>query len=143
MAPRQRIPPAVRRRVAEWDGHRCAYCRSPQIVGIPMVVDHVVPLSAGGTSDPENLCLSCYRCNEFKGPRQRAADPHDGQPIALFHPRRQQWADHFAWAGDRVTIVGLTAVGRATIAALHLNNQWLVQARRLWIAIGLQPPLEW
>lgn len=32
-----------------------------------MVVEHIVPLAAGGTSTLDNLCLSCYRCNEFKG----------------------------------------------------------------------------
>jgi 5-methylcytosine-specific restriction endonuclease McrA len=41
------------------------------LVGIPMVVDHIVPLAAGGSSTSENLCLACYRCNEFKGPRTK------------------------------------------------------------------------
>jgi len=107
-----------------------------------MVVEHIVPLVAGGTSAAVNLCLSCYRCNEFKGPRQQAADPHDGQFVALFHPRQQRWGDHFAWGEEGETVVGLTASGRATIDALHLNNDWIVQARRLWSLIGLQPPLE-
>jgi hypothetical protein len=26
-----------------------------------MVVEHIIPLVAGGTSAAENLCLSCYR----------------------------------------------------------------------------------
>ena len=40
-----------------------------------MVVEHIVPLAAGGTFGMDNLCLSCYRCNEFKGARQQAPDP--------------------------------------------------------------------
>jgi HNH endonuclease len=142
MARRPRISATLRRRIAERDGQRCAYCRSPMVVGVPMVVEHIIPLVAGGTSAAENLCLSCYRCNEFKGPRQEAPDPHDGQIVPLFHPRQQQWHDHFAWRNDLVTVSGLTSSGRATIDLLRLNNDWIVQARRIWILIGLQPPLE-
>jgi len=142
MPPRQRIPAAVRRRVAEQAGHRCSYCRSPEVVGIPMVVDHIIPLAAGGTSDVENLCLACYRCNEFKGARLDAPDPPSGGMVVLFNPRAQAWHDHFAWSEDGLRVVGRTACGRATIEALRLNNDWLVQARRLWILAGLHPPLE-
>src|SRR5690242_577064 len=130
MPRRPRIAVAIREQITELDGSRCGYCRSPLIVGIPMVVEHIVPLVAGGTSGVENLCLSCYRCNEFKGARREAVDPHDGQSVALFHPRAQRWGDHFTWSDDGVTLVGLTACGRATIALLHLNSEWIVQARR-------------
>ena len=142
MPRRPRITAALRRQVTERDKQRCAYCRSPLIVGVPMVVEHIVPLAAGGTFGVDNLCLSCYRCNECKGARQQVPDPHDGQLVALFHPRVQRWADHFVWAADGVTVAGVTPVGRATIAALRLNNAWLVQARRIWLLVGLQPPLE-
>ncbi len=96
MARRPRVSAALRRQVTERDGRRCAYRRSPLVVGIPMVVEHIVPLAAGGAFTADNLCLACYRCNEFKGPRQHAADPRDGQGVPLFHPRQQRWADHFA-----------------------------------------------
>ena len=69
MPRRPRLTAAVRRQVAAREGYRCAYCRSPQQIGIPMVVDHILPLVAGGSSRLENLCLACYRCNEFKGRR--------------------------------------------------------------------------
>ena len=82
------------------------------VVGIPMVVEHIIPLVAGGISAAENLCLSCYRCNGFKGPRQDARDPYDGQIVPLFHPRRQHWREHFAWSNDGVTVSGLTPSGR-------------------------------
>ncbi len=142
MARRPRIPAALRRQVAERDGWRYAYCRSPSIVGVPTVIEHITPLVAGGVSAPDNLCLSCYRCNEFKGPRQQAVDPRDGRLVPLFHPRQQRWADHFAWADDGVTVEGLTPTGRATIVLLQLNSDWLVQAHRIWIVVGLQSPLE-
>lgn len=30
-------------------------------------IDHRVPLSKGGTNKPENICISCARCNLSKG----------------------------------------------------------------------------
>ncbi|MDB5059830.1 MAG: endonuclease [Chloroflexi bacterium] len=107
-----------------------------------MVVEHIVPLIGGGSSAEDNLCISCYRCNEFKGPRQLAPDALTDQSVALFHPRRQRWTEHFSWEADSVRIRGLTPCGRATLALLRLNNSSLVQARRIWILVGLQPPLE-
>ena len=142
MARRPRVSAALRRRIAARDDERCAYCRSPLVVGIPMVVEHILPLVAGGTSEADNLCLSCYRCNEFKGPRRTAPDPRTGQEVALYHPRQQRWADHFAWDGEGIVMGGLTPTGRATIALLRLNNDWLLTARRIWRSVDLQPPTE-
>lgn len=142
MPRRPRLTAVVRRQVAAREGYRCAYCRSPQRVGIPMVVDHILPLVAGGSSQLENLCLACYRCNECKGRRTEGPDPVDGQMTPLFHPRRDAWVTHFTWQADRVTVAGLTPVGRATIVALRLNEAWMLEARQLWIVLGLHPPLE-
>lgn len=142
MPRRPRISVAVRRQITERDGERCAYCRSPMIVGIPMVIEHIVPLTGGGSSEIENLCLSCYRCNEFKGPRTEITDSQSGQTTALFHPRQQQWRDHFTWDEEGDVVSDLTASGRVTIEMLHLNNDWIVQARRIWMVVGLHPPLS-
>jgi 5-methylcytosine-specific restriction endonuclease McrA len=89
MSSRQKIPKATRRQVAEQANYRCNYCRSPEWAGVPMVVDHVVPLAAGGTSNIENLCLACYRCNEFKGPKSDALDPLSDKQVSLFKPNVQ------------------------------------------------------
>lgn len=107
-----------------------------------MAVDHIIPLATGGTSDIETLCLACYRCTEFKGTKISATDPVSGNVVSLFNPRRQLWDHHFAWSDDGSLIVGRTACGRATIDALRMNDDWLVQARRIWIVAGLHPPLE-
>ena len=96
MPPRRRIPATVRRRVAEQAGHRCSYCRSPEVVGIPVVAGHIITLSAGGTSHIGNLGLACYRCNEFKGARLGAPDLLSGEIVALFNLRAQAWHDHFS-----------------------------------------------
>lgn len=51
---------------------RCAYCRDKLRAGFTHV-DHHKPLSRGGSNGPENLQLTCRRCNLKKGPQ----DPID------------------------------------------------------------------
>src|SRR5258708_16498057 len=43
---------------------RCYYCKCT----LPKQyhVDHVIPLSRGGSNDPSNLVIACRRCNESK-----------------------------------------------------------------------------
>lgn len=45
---------------------RCAYCGKPLFPG-NFHVDHVTPLSRGGSSAADNLCLACPDCNRRKG----------------------------------------------------------------------------
>ncbi len=142
MAGRKRLSARVRREVAERAGHRCSYCRSPEFVGVPMVIDHVIPLIAGGATAIANLALACYRCNEFKAARLNAPDPQTGETVSLFNPCTQEWHKHFAWSDEGLRIVGQTAIGRATCEALRLNNDWLISARQIWLRAGLHPPLE-
>jgi hypothetical protein len=142
MPARKAIPSRLRQQIAERGRHRCSYCRSPEAVGVPMVIDHVIPQSAGGTTSANNLALACYRCNEFKGARVNARDPHTGESVPLFNPCAHEWHRHFAWSADGLRIIGQTAIGRAAVEALHLNNDWIVSARRIWISAGLHPPLE-
>ena len=142
MSGRRKISESVRRRVADMAQHRCSYCQSPEIVGIPMLIDHIIPLSEGGNSSIENLCLACYRCNEFKGAKQEGIDPFTQSSIPLFRPRAQHWSEHFAWSRDGLHVIGLTACGRTTVETLHLNDLRLMQARRIWRLVGLHPPLD-
>lgn len=141
MPSRPRIRATLRRQIAEWAQHRCSYCLSPEIVGIPMVIEHIIPLAADGSSDPDNLCLACYRCNEFKGALIAAVDPLTEITLPLFNPRQQSWQEHFAWSQDGLHLIGLTPCGRAMITLLHLNSEWIRQARQIWIIAGIHPPL--
>jgi hypothetical protein len=105
-----------------------------------MHVEHIVPLALGGTSDDSNLWLACAWCNSFKGTKVSGVEPVTGVEFPLFNPRTQQWSEHFRWSDDGSEIVGLTAVGRATVMALRLNNEYLVVSRRQWVAAGWHPP---
>ena len=42
----------------------CAYCQNP--VGTKYHIEHIVPLSRGGTNNPSNLCVACPKCNLSK-----------------------------------------------------------------------------
>lgn len=107
-----------------------------------LVIDHIIPMVAGGETRMENLALCCYRCNGAKGVRTEAADPKTSELVSLFHPRQQEWHKHFEWGSGGLLIIGKTAIGRATIGALHLNDDWIVTARKIWIVAGVHPPLE-
>jgi 5-methylcytosine-specific restriction endonuclease McrA len=133
--------PADRQAVFDRARHRCEYCQTPRrVIGMPLVIDHIVPRSQGGEESAANWCAACYRCNEFKATRTHALDPATGALVPLFHPREQSWQDHFAWANGGTHIVGLSPTGRATVIALRLNNEYLVEARVLWIAWQWHPP---
>ena len=100
------------------------------------------PRGVGGRTEEENLWLACSLCNDSRGCRIAGVDPVTGGSVRLFNPRQQVWAQHFRWAGNGSRIVGLTPIGRATVIALNLNRQVLVQARLAWVAVGWHPPRD-
>jgi hypothetical protein len=135
------ISTRLRRQLKADAGDRCGYCRSSEVLtAIPLVVDHIKAEALGGLTVRENLWLACTRCNGHKTNRTHAVDPVTSVEVPLFNPRAQVWAEHFAWSDDGLYVVGLTAIGRATIQALHLNRPLLVDARRFWVQFGLHPP---
>ncbi|NKQ36891.1 MAG: HNH endonuclease [Chloroflexi bacterium] len=102
-----RISPAQRARIAETAGYKCGYCQTQElIIGMPLVIDHIIPKAKGGTSEDGNLWLACYRCNEFKSVQTFLADPETGKKTLLFNPRTQIWSDHFAWDKEGIRVRG-------------------------------------
>lgn len=53
----------IERLYAEQDG-LCRWCSEPLSDGFE--VDHVIPLSRGGSNSPENLAVTCMSCNRRK-----------------------------------------------------------------------------
>jgi hypothetical protein len=137
------LPGELRRQLEKVDDHRCAYCQTLQTnSGQGMVPDHIIPESKGGERTFDNLCFSCRLCNEYKGSHTTGIDPLTGETMPLFHPRQQSWQEHFAWEEDGTRMIGLTAVGRATILTLQINNEIVVPARQRWVSAGWHPPKE-
>lgn len=137
------VPIALSRSVSERAQGQCEYCRC--LSGFhsdPFAVEHIIPEAGGGTTEATNLALSCLGCNSFKGAFITARDPATERDVPLFHPRRQRWAEHFAWSPNTTQMIGLTATGRATVARLRLNRPGLVNLRAALRHFGVHPPDE-
>ena len=97
-------------------------------------VEHIIPRQHGGSDDESNLALSCPNCNRHKGPNLTGIDPDTGNIVQLFHPRREQWTEHFEFQGP--SVVGKTPTGRTTVrvlamdSTLRLDLRGTAQARR-------------
>jgi len=123
---------AAREFVRQRAGNRCEYCLLRQANSeLTHHVEHIVAKQHGGADDAENLALACHRCNFRKGPNLTGVDPSSGEVVRLFHPRRDHWTEHFHWQGTH--ILGITAVGRATVQVLAVND-----ARRLELRAELR-----
>ncbi len=139
--PEPRLSEKRRKEVAENASGICEYCRSQQsLCPDTFHVEHILPEARGGTDAAENLALSCGGCNGHKSIKTNALDPVNHVRAPLFHPRRQQWQEHFEWSSDFTLILGLTETGRATIEALRMNRIGVVNLRRVLYASGLHPP---
>ena len=136
-----RVPLAVKRRVAQRARQRCEYCQTPELCSpAGFCVEHIVPASAGGSSSAENLAFACAGCNGHKADKVQGIDPATGRLVRLFHPRSDEWARHFKWSADGLCVEGRTIIGRATLAALKLNRDGLLNLRRLLVNDGAHPP---
>lgn len=69
--PRSGISPRVRWDILTRDGFRCVYCGATA-QDERLMVDHIVPVAAGGSDDRENLATACAPCNLGKSDRSLA-----------------------------------------------------------------------
>src|SRR5262245_51144811 len=100
---------------------RCEYCRMHQALqGGTFHLEHIIPSARGGPSTPENLALACPGSHLHNSNRMEAIGPETRNAVRLFNSRTDFWAEHFGWEGYRV--IGQTAIGRATAAALDMNH---------------------
>jgi|GEM_PF-3335736 len=107
------------------------------------LLEHIIPLAKGGSNDEENLWLACPFCIGHKSNKTEERDPETGAVVALFNPRTQRWQEHFAWINGGLLIAGLTPCGRATVRALHLDDDPdAIQVRSSWILAGWHPPKD-
>jgi len=141
---RRNLSAELDQRVRTAAKYRCGYCLSPQhLVMARLEIEHIVPLAKGGTDQENNLWLACPICNGHKSDKTAGVDPETKATVPFFNPRQQQWSDHFQWAEDGITIIGKTAIGRATVIALRLSNDLdALRVRQFWVMAGWHPPRD-
>ena len=133
------IPGRLRKQVIKHAGNRCEFCKlSQEGQEATFHIDHAIPVSAGGETILANLALACVSCSLHKAARQRVQDPKDKKQVPLYNPRKEHWEDHFRWEG--VVLIGITAIGRATVEALNMNRKLILAIRREEMLVGRHPP---
>jgi hypothetical protein len=133
------ISDSLRQSVIQRAARCCEFCLICQD-DVPQQheIDHLIARKHGGQTIAENLALTCFPCNRYKGADLTAIDPDTHQVAPLFNPRVQMWNDHFTLVGAK--IIGRTPVGRATAALLRFNLPVRVDHRRLLIQKSRYPP---
>ncbi|HEV8160308.1 MAG TPA: HNH endonuclease signature motif containing protein [Pyrinomonadaceae bacterium] len=132
------------KKVRESSKNRCGYCHTPQsLTSHKLEIEHIYPLSKGGTSEKENLCLACRHCNLHKAAKVFGYDVVSAKKVKLFNPNLQRWTENFGWDKEKTSIIGKTPCGRATVFALKINDELQTNARKIWKLTGLFPPPDW
>jgi hypothetical protein len=89
-AKRKAISKRVRFAVFARDGYKCRYCGATS-EAVQLVIDHLEPVSQGGTNEPENLVTACAPCNAGKSDTKLdAAAIHDDHRLALAQEMQEQ-----------------------------------------------------
>ena len=136
----------MRQRIRQRAIFLCEYCHSSEEASASLfTIDHLIPQSLGGIDIESNLALACHRCNGRRYNFIDGVDPVTQAIVPLFNPRKNQWSDYFIWSENGEKIFGITAIGRATIERLDMNDDRhddgaIQRARRLWMRGGWHPP---
>ncbi len=112
-------------------GNRCEYCQLPQSATpyLTFHVEHIQAKQHVADDSLDNLALACPDCNRYKGPNLVSLDRNTREIVRLFHPRTDQWSDHFEY--QSACLIGRTVVGEATINLLQINSEERIEMRRV------------
>lgn len=115
----------------------CAFCRiHVPLACVPMHREHIVYKNKHPqwTFLPENLCVACPSCNEYKGTTEVLVDPQTitypnvGDGFKIIHPLYDRYSDHIELLGG-VLYRGKTDKGIFTIEKCHLYRVGLAEER--------------
>lgn len=133
-----RVGDPLRVTVADRADEKCEYCQYPeQFSPSAFEVEHIVPKSAGGLTEHNNLALACSHCNLHKATRQKGVDSLTETEVRLFNPQIDDWADHFRLNRETGEIEGQTSIGRVTVEVLAMNAAQPIRARWNLIRLGV------
>ncbi len=115
----------------------CAYCRMYVPLGcVPMHREHIVykDKHPQWMFLPENLCIACPLCNEYKGETEVLVHPKtkqypkSGKGFKIIHPLYDRYSKHIELLGGFL-YRGLTKKGKFTINTCHLYRYKLAEDR--------------
>lgn len=100
--PRKAIPKSVRFEVFKRDKFTCQYCgaQAPDVI---LEIDHIKPVSKGGTNDIMNLVTACRECNNGKTNRELNDDTAvkvQKKQLDDLQERREQLEMMLKWRDD-------------------------------------------
>lgn len=98
------------------DNHACRYC-GQSAPNVKLHVDHVVPVSLGGTNEPTNLVAACIDCNTGK-----SSVPADAAIVADVEQDAMRWARAMEIVAKRRAVSRMEAEERYDHFLLHWNN---------------------
>lgn len=106
MAERKSLTKKVRFEVFKRDSFTCQYCgsKAPDVI---LEVDHINPVSKGGTNELINLITSCYSCNRGKSDRKLSDNSvveKQRKQIEELNLRRQQLEMMLQWRDGEIKL---------------------------------------
>lgn len=129
---------SVRRFVWQRASSHCEYCGMRQEFDeLTFQIEHIIPRKHRGSDTADNLALACFACNIHKGTNLSGLDPQTREMARLFHPRRDEWSEHFQWEGS--VLQGRTPIGRVTVEVLAINLPHRVELRAALMEEGVLP----
>ncbi len=135
---RQKFSVVTRQLVATRANFRCEYCRKPDLTAnFSFHIEHIISRQHGGSDHPDNLAYACSYCNWKKGPNIGTILSEGGSIIPLFHPRKDQWFEHFTVEAG--AIYPLTEIRKGTIHLLDFNAVERILERKELVEAGVYP----
>lgn len=138
MAKRKPITKKTRFEVFKRDSFTCQYCgqKSPNVL---LVIDHIEPVSKGGTNDILNLITSCCDCNSGKSDRPLSDTTvldKQRQQLEELQERRDQIDMMFQWQKgllelDDQVVAQLADYWSEQVPGASLNENGIKRLRRL------------
>ena len=122
------ISKRTRFEVLRRDSHKCHYCGA----GAPeatLQIDHVIPVSLGGSDKPSNLVAACHECNSGKSSIRPDAELVDEVDV-----KAEQWAAAREVAARRI---------QARREEMEAAQERFLTVWRRWDPEGDQLPSDW
>jgi hypothetical protein len=63
--------------------HEDVSCAKCERTGSSMHIDHIIPVSKGGTNTVDNVQVLCYQCNLKKGSKRQLTKDTESQPFLI------------------------------------------------------------